>query len=695
MKKIAIVTPELAGLYKNGGIGTNYFYRARFLHGHLNYQITILYTGTCSPSQAQQWREQYGQTGIQLEVLPELPLRKGWDAFHQLAVAVHRRLETESWDEIHLPEYLANGFVCIQAKRAGLAYQNTRLVVTMHSSSLWCREGGQQWSANPETDAKLDYAEQYCCENADTLITGSRFLLKWAENRGWRLPPDRHVLPHLYEIPDYENPAAPHNPRHLIFFGRLQTLKGLGIFCEAIGRLAKTGQAPARVDFLGKTATHEDLRADQYIRQTSLQWLGTTIEIHADFDSFEAMRHLRRTGGLAVIASLRDNLPFTVVECILNEVPFIASNAGGIPELADPRVLFAPDARSLAAKLEEFCKRPPAMKFNHPYRLETARAAWKTFAATPFVVAPSPAVAHAAPRISVCVPYYNHGKYLPSALASLDRQTFEHFEVIVVDDGSTDAGARETFANLKQKFPEPRFRFFYTENAGIGAARNFAVAQSTGDWLVFMDADNVATPEMLEVFAQAMQVSGADCATCHFAIFRDEAELRKPPVETNSPLGQCLEAGWQGNIFGDANFIVMKKVFAALGGFATDRSAVEDWQFLVRLALRGFRQIVIPENLYWYRFLPDSMMRTADEARFTRIILETYREGLSSWTGRIIENHVFGPFAGGRTITTHTRATLTNRRPTGAQGRRAKFVNKFQKSCVKRLLELAEFVSRL
>src|ERR1700685_1518278 len=107
MKKIAIVTPELAGLYKNGGIGMNYFYRARFLHGQLNYQITILYTGTCSPSQAQKWREQYGQTGIRLEVLPELPLRKGWDAFHQLAVAVHRRLAAESWDEIHLPEYLA------------------------------------------------------------------------------------------------------------------------------------------------------------------------------------------------------------------------------------------------------------------------------------------------------------------------------------------------------------------------------------------------------------------------------------------------------------------------------------------------------------------------------------------------------------------------------------------------------------
>ena len=144
MKKIAIVTPELAGLYKNGGIGTNYFHRARFLRGCLNYEVTILYTGACSPNQARAWREQFGQTGIRLEPLPQLPAAAGWDGLHQVAMAVHERLAAEAWDEIHVPEYLANGFVCIQAKRAGLAYQNTRLVVSMHSSSLWCREGMQR-----------------------------------------------------------------------------------------------------------------------------------------------------------------------------------------------------------------------------------------------------------------------------------------------------------------------------------------------------------------------------------------------------------------------------------------------------------------------------------------------------------------------------------------------------------------------
>ena len=695
MKRIAIVTPELIGLYKNGGIGTNYFFRARFLSSCLNHQVTIFYTGESSPSAVRDWREQYGQTGIRLEVLPKLSAGTNWERFHRRATAVHQRLVVEPWEEIHFSEYLANGFVCLQAKRAGLAYQKTRLMVTMDSSSLWCREGMQAWSLDPETDAKVDYAEQYCCENADTLISPSHYLMGWAERKGWRLPRSRVVLPHLYEKLDDEIlPAVRTNPRHLIFFGRLETRKGLGIFCEAIARLAKAGAAPARVDFLGNVGSYEGRPADQFIRQKSLQWEGIETHIHTNLDCFAAMKHIRRTGGVAVIASPRDNLPYTVIECIVNQVPFLAANSGGIPELTDTRVLFAPDARSLSAKIEALAQPSPETKFKHPYQSEIVRQAWKRFAEMPVEMAAPPAKLPTLTRISVCVPFYNHGPYLPEALASLARQTCGEFEVIVVDDGSTDAGSREQFDRMQKLYPPPRFRFFKQPNGGVGAARNFAAARASGDLLVFMDADNVAKERMLAVFFQAMQVSSADCATCHYDIFRDLADLQKPPAQSCAPLGPCLEAGWRINVFGDANFVVKKSVFVELGGFATDCSAVEDWQFLVRLAFRGFRQIVIPESLYWYRHLPDSMMRTTDDLRFTRTILETYREGLSSWPARIIENYVFGPHLhgiSGNTITINSRAVPDTRKTS----QRGKFTRKLQKSCAKRLLELAGFITRL
>jgi hypothetical protein len=159
-------------------------------------------------------------------------------------------------------------------------------------------------------------------------------------------------------------------------------------------------------------------------------------------------------------------------------------------------------------------------------------------------------------------------------------------------------------------------------------------------------------------------------------------------------LGPCLEAGWRENIFGDANLVVKKAVLAALGGFNNNRSAVEDWQFLVRLTIQGFRQIVVPESLYWYRLLPNSMMRTADEIRYAWTILETYREGLSSWPAKIIENHAFGSHLNGiflNTITINSRTTPTDRKA----GQRKTLFRRLQRSCAKRLLELAGFIARL
>ncbi len=597
-------------------------------------------------------------------------------------MAVHQRLAAEAWDEIHFSEYLANGFVCLQAKRAGLAYQNTRLMVTMDSSSLWCRQAMQQASLDPATDTKLDYAEQYCCENADLLVSPSRYLMRWAEGRGWRLPPNRVVLPNLYERLGDENPAAVRtDPRHLIFFGRLETRKGLGIFCEAVELLAKAGNAPARVDFLGRIGTHESQPADRYISQMSSRWQETETKIYSDLENFAAMNHIRRTGGVVIIASPIDNLPYTVIECIVNQVPFIASNSGGIPELADSCVLFAPNARSLSAKIEEFSTLSADIKFNHPYQFETVRQTWKKFAEIPVETTVPSDVLPTLPKISVCVPFYNHGSYLPEA-------------VIVVDDGSTDASSMTQFDRLRKERLPPRFRFFKQQNGGVGAARNFAAAQATGDLLVFMDADNVAREQMLAVFAKAMQVSGADCATCNYDIFEGVTGVQKLSVHTCAPLGPCLEAGWRENIFGDANFVVKNSVFAALGGFNTNRSAVEDWQFLVRLNMQGFRQIVIPESLFWYRLLSDSMIRTADKMRVAWTILGTYREGLSSWPAKIIENHVFGSHLdrlSRNTTTFNIRTTPADRK--GIQ--RRTFFRKLQRSSTKRLLELAGFIARL
>lgn len=105
------------------------------------------------------------------------------------------------------------------------------------------------------------------------------------------------------------------------------------------------------------------------------------------------------------------------------------------------------------------------------------------------------------PRISVIIPCYNQSRYLSKAINSVIGQTYSNYEIIVVDDGSTD-----NCRKITDVFEA--VRYFYQENAGLSAARNRGIQESTGQYLVFLDADDWLYPDALETNAAYLQVNG-------------------------------------------------------------------------------------------------------------------------------------------------------------------------------------------
>ena len=115
------------------------------------------------------------------------------------------------------------------------------------------------------------------------------------------------------------------------------------------------------------------------------------------------------------------------------------------------------------------------------------------------------------PEVSVIVPVYNAGEYLTACIDSILNQTFANFEVILVDDGSTDGSGMscDAYAEIDRSI-----QVIHQKNQGQAAARNCAVEQASSEWLCFIDSDDVVHPQMLERLYRAAIEGEANLSIC-------------------------------------------------------------------------------------------------------------------------------------------------------------------------------------
>jgi glycosyltransferase involved in cell wall biosynthesis len=125
------------------------------------------------------------------------------------------------------------------------------------------------------------------------------------------------------------------------------------------------------------------------------------------------------------------------------------------------------------------------------------------------------------PRVSVIVPLYQKARYIERALESIRDQTYTDHEVIVVDDGSTDGGADRVLA-----FNDPRVRLVGQRNRGPGAARNRGIAEARGEYVAFLDADDVWVPDHLaKAVVQLDEHPEVTTATCAYVALSGDSTI--------------------------------------------------------------------------------------------------------------------------------------------------------------------------
>ena len=117
-------------------------------------------------------------------------------------------------------------------------------------------------------------------------------------------------------------------------------------------------------------------------------------------------------------------------------------------------------------------------------------------------------------KVSVIVPAYNVEKYIGTALRSLVDQTYRNIEIIVIDDGSFD-GTAAIIDDYSEK--DDRIISIHKENGGVSEARNYGLDYANGEFVFFLDGDDIAEPDAIEILVKAMEMSGADLIGCQYS----------------------------------------------------------------------------------------------------------------------------------------------------------------------------------
>jgi glycosyltransferase involved in cell wall biosynthesis len=180
--------------------------------------------------------------------------------------------------------------------------------------------------------------------------------------------------------------------------------------------------------------------------------------------------------------------------------------------------------------------------------------------------------------VSVIVPAFNAEQYIEECINSVIAQTYQNIEIIVINDGSIDQTRHKV-----EQLHNDKIRLFNINNSGAAGARNYGIEQAKGEWIAFLDADDIWLPEKLET--QLQYCKGANWSHTDFFytgyVYEDKT---LGSSLTKKYGGNIFEALLQDNFVGTSDVIVKKAIVQKLGGFDPQYRYLEDWDLWLKIA---------------------------------------------------------------------------------------------------------------
>lgn len=203
-----------------------------------------------------------------------------------------------------------------------------------------------------------------------------------------------------------------------------------------------------------------------------------------------------------------------------------------------------------------------------------------------------------APLVSVVTPLYNQGKYLQETVQSVLNQNYANWEMIIVNDGSTD-NSLEIAQNILKKADDPRIRLLTHENHGKGYTRNRGVREASGKYICVLDSDDQVAPAYFEQATNMLENSlNYGWVTPKTLVYGEGCHLTWDWVsENHHGLDRCISP---------CSALYRREIWENLGGYLEDMTDREDWEFWIRAWEHGWKSTTATEEvLFIYRHVFD------------------------------------------------------------------------------------------
>tara|TARA_R110000868_G_scaffold159_2_gene1536 strand:- start:95243 stop:96196 length:954 start_codon:yes stop_codon:yes gene_type:complete len=218
-------------------------------------------------------------------------------------------------------------------------------------------------------------------------------------------------------------------------------------------------------------------------------------------------------------------------------------------------------------------------------------------------------------KISIIIPTYNSEATLSRAIMSAINQSYENTEIIVIDDGSSD-----NTKELIKKYRHP-IKYIYQVNSGVASARNNGVSAATGEYIAFLDADDLWNPSKLthqfNAFTNHPQIALCTTKFTKYNHFDLDTTPNSPVNETTTKIISKFEKIFIDPYFGTPSIMMRKSLFLELGGFDTHYETAEDIDLWLRAAYGREVAVISPHNLTIVVDTKNSLSKRSDQITFS------------------------------------------------------------------------------